>query len=312
MKLRIALFGSGDFGLPTLSALLERGHDIAAVVTQPARPAGRGGSLRATPLARAAAEANLHVLEIAKINQPDSVEAIRQLNVQAIVVVAYGQLVRAAVRELAPLGAFNLHGSLLPELRGAAPINWAIIRGYRTTGVTTFSLVDAMDAGPMYLQEKIDIDPQDTVEEVKPRLAQIGGELVCRTLDLLASGDARPIEQDHTKATLAPLLKKSDGIIDWQAPAQTISNLVHGTWPWPAAQAVFHGDKTVHVEIARARAVEGEGQPGVLDQDLKVGTGSGRLEILQIQPAGKKVMGWRDFVNGYRVARGQLFGSKMV
>ena len=171
--MRLILCGSGDFGVPTLQAILAARHEVVALVTQPARPAGRGGHLRHTPLSQAATVAGLRVLEIEKINRPESVAAIAELKPEVIVVVAFGQMIRAQVRGLAPLGAFNLHASLLPELRGAAPINWAVIRGYKRTGVTTFSLVDALDAGPMYVQAGMDISVEETVEDLKPLLAAI-------------------------------------------------------------------------------------------------------------------------------------------
>jgi methionyl-tRNA formyltransferase len=311
--MRIVLCGSGDFGIPTLEALLAVGHEVAALVTQPARPAGRGGKVRHTPLAQAATQANLPVMEVAKINSAESVAAIRELAPQAIVVVAFGQMVRQAVRSIPPLGAFNLHASVLPELRGAAPINWALIRGYKNTGVTTFSLVDALDAGPVYLQAELEICPAETIEDIKPRLAQLGAKLVCDTLLLLASGQAQPQPQDDSKATLAPMLKKSDGIIDWSAPANNIHDLIHGTWPWPAAQSVFVShDRHLEVEIARASVVEGSagGEPGVVGADLTIATGSGTLQIVRLQPAGKRVMDWKDFVNGYRVKPGDRFVQK--
>jgi methionyl-tRNA formyltransferase len=314
--MRIVLCGSGDFGVPTLQAILAARHDVAALVTQPARPAGRGGHLRHTPLAQAATAAGLGVLEIEKINRPEGVSAIGELKPQAIVVVAFGQMVRQQVRQLAPLGAFNLHASLLPELRGAAPINWAIIRGCTVTGVTTFSLVDALDAGPMYLQAATDIAPHETAEDVKPRLAALGAKLVCDTLDLLAGG-AAPQAQDDAKATPAPMLDKADGIIDWRADAATVRNLIHGTWPWPGGQACFAG-KThrTDVVIARAEALPDAPAtgPGRLDAtaaahgpELTVSAGRGRVRIVELQPAGKRRMTWRDFVNGYRVGPGDAF-----
>lgn len=289
-------------------------------MTQPARPAGRGGHLRHTPLAQAATAAGLKVLEIEKINRPESVATLAELAPQAIVVAAFGQMVRQQVRQLAPLGAFNLHASILPELRGAAPINWALIRGYKTTGVTTFELVDALDAGPIHLQAATDILPDETLEELKPRLAVLGARVVCDALDLLSGGRAKPQPQNDSAATLAPILKKTDGIIDWNAPAQTISDLIRGAWPWPAAQAVFvssvRPDKPVHVEIARARSVPAE-QPqsqefpaGTVRSDLTVATGQGTLRVVQLQPSGKRLMDWRDFVNGYRVQCGDRFVQK--
>ena len=309
--MRILLCGSGDFGVPTLSALLGSGHQVVGLLTQPPRPAGRGGKLRATPLAEAAGLAGVDVMAVEKVNAPESVAAIGELRPDVIVVVAFGQFVRAAVRGIPPLGAFNLHGSLLPELRGAAPIPWAIIRGLRRTGVTTFSLVDKMDAGEMYVQMDTEISPEETTVELKARMANIGAAAVLATLEHLQKQGTAGRPQDESKVTFAPILTKGDGVIDWAADATTIRNLIHGTWPWPAGQAVFHGQKhsDVPLEIARAAVEEGPaaGEPGTLDNDLCVATGAGRLRILELKPAGKRLMAWRDFVNGYRVAAGDRF-----
>ncbi|MHC4294509.1 MAG: methionyl-tRNA formyltransferase, partial [Planctomycetota bacterium] len=279
--------------------------------TQPTRRAGRGGKLRPTPIAEIAAQESLNVNATENINSNETLADIQQIGADVICVADFGQLIGEPVRSAAAMGAFNLHGSLLPELRGAAPINWAIIRGYERTGVTTFSLVDRMDAGPIYAMEETDISPHETAQELRTRLAQLGAKLVCRTLDLLASGKAQGQEQDESKATLAPRLKKTDGLIDFSVPAEQIRNLIHGTWTWPGGQAVFRRSdgKTVNVTIARV-AVEPTAahcEPGVLDTELCIATPGGRLRIEQIKPAGKKLMAWDDFVNGYRPSEGDRF-----
>jgi methionyl-tRNA formyltransferase len=258
------------------------------------------------------------VTEVADVNAPEVVAAIRAARPDLICVVDFGQMVRAEVRGAAPLGAINLHGSILPGLRGAAPVNWAIIRGFRHTGVTTFSLVDRMDAGDVYLQAETDIRPEETAAELRQRLSALGAGVMADTAAGLAAGSLRAQEQDHSKATAAPRLKKTDGVIDWAAGAETIRNLIHGTWPWPAGQARFRR-KDGHeftVEIARAAVAEagavepaGSPQPGVVGADLAIATGDGRLRIVEIQPAGKRLMGWKDFVNGYRVTAGDRFGG---
>lgn len=309
--MRLIFCGSGAFAIASLTAAQRAGHQVLRVITQPPKPSGRGGKVHVTPLADAARAAGLTVTEIQNINAPESVELIRADKPDVIVVADFGQMVRAAVRESAPLGAFNLHGSLLPELRGAAPVAWAIIRGYATTGVTTFSLVDKMDAGPIFLQAATDIRPTETAEELRLRLSEIGADLVCKTIDLLAAGQAHGQAQDESKATLAPRLKKSDAVIDWTADALAVRNRIHGVWPWPAGHAVFvrKDGHAVPVLIARAAAETGDsGLPaGTLDKDLLVATGRGRLRILEIQPAGKRLMAWRDFVNGQRTGPGDKF-----
>jgi len=306
--MRVLFCGSGTLAVPSLRAVQAGGHEVVGVVTQPARPAGRGGRPRPTPVAEAAAELGLPCAARKNINSPDVLGEIGQLNPDVICVADFGQFISRPVRQAARLGAFNLHASLLPELRGAAPVNWAIIRGFRRTGVTTFSLVDRMDAGGVYARLETHISPDETAEELGARLAQLGASLVCRTLELLAGGQARTQEQDESKATLAPRLKKTDGRIDFSAPAETVRNLIHGTWPWPGGQASFirKDGREVRVTIARASVEPGEAldQPGTFDGELFVSTGKGRLKIRQIRPAGRRLMAWEDFVNGYRVSQG--------
>lgn len=308
--MRIVFCGSGQFAVPSLRAVIQSGHQVSLVVTQPPRPSGRGVLVHQTPVAQAALEAGLNLGEMKNINAPESVEAIRQAVPDAIVVVDFGQMVRAAVRQTAPLGAFNLHGSLLPELRGAAPVNWAIIRGYQKTGVTTFSLVDKMDAGAMYLQDEKPITPRTTAQELRHELADVGACLVVRTLSLLASGSAQGIIQDESRATLAPRLTKADGWIDWTQPAGAVRNRIHGTWPWPGGHALLQrtNGEVMPVIIARADVFDGQcEEPGLLDGQLRVSTGSGKISIVEVLPAGKKLMEWKAFVNGYRPQPGEKF-----
>ena len=309
--MRILFCGSGEFAIGTLRAILARGHDVVDVITQPARRGGRGGHLRATPLSEAAGQLGLTVRERENINTDQNVDAIRRGAPDVICVVAFGQLIRKCVRQTARLDTINLHASLLPALRGAAPINWAIIRGLRHTGVSVFSLVDRMDAGEVYLQGETDISPDETAEELGRRLATIGADTMCDTLDMLAAGDAKGQPQDESAATTAPRMNKSDGIIDWSADAEVIRNLVHGTWPWPGGRSVFSpsGGRTVPVTIARASVEGGQASrpPGQLDADLCVAAGGGRVRICQIKPAGGQMMDWCDFVNGYRARQGDTF-----
>ncbi len=310
--MRIVFCGSGEFAVPSLRALLDTRHEVVRIVTQPARPAGRGKHLRPTPVAAAAGELGLEACEWADINAPETVEQLREDAAAAMVVIDFGQFVRTEARQTARVDCINLHGSLLPALRGAAPVNWAIIRGHAITGVTTFSLVDRMDAGPIYLTAETPIEPHETAVELKTRLAERGAGVVRQTLGLLASAWAEPSPQDEDAATRAPRLTKRDGRIEWEADAEAIRNLIHGTWPWPGAQAVFLRDgKPQPVIIARAEALDAAGpaDPGAVDEDLCIASGAGRLCILQIKPAGKRLMDWKDFVNGYRVSAGDRFAE---
>jgi methionyl-tRNA formyltransferase len=309
--MRVVFCGSGDFAVASFRAICAGAHELVGVLTQPARPAGRGGKLRPTPVATAAAELSVDVTPCENINSQESVAMLKSLAPDVIAVVDFGQIIRLPARDCAAIDTINLHGSLLPELRGAAPVNWAIIRGHETTGVTTFSLVDEVDAGVMIAQAKTDIDPRETAEELKSRLADIGSSLMCQTLDLLATGRAERTEQDHSRATFAPMMKKSDGVIDWSADAETVNHLLHGTWPWPGGQATLKRSdgKEFPLVIARGETVEGPVtcEPGQMDDELCVATGCGRLRILELKPAGKRLMAFRDFANGYRVSAGDGF-----
>jgi len=206
--MRILFCGSGEFAVPSLRAVMATDHELAGVVTKPARPAGRGGGLRPTPVFAAAAAAGLDTTTCDDINAPAVVRRISALKLDAICVVDFGQMIGQAVRATAA-AAFNLHASLLPALRGAAPVNWAIIRGHSRTGVTTFRLVDEMDAGPIYVQTAADIRPGTTAGELKARLADIGARAVVETLGVLSAGGPDPSEQDHTRATRAPRMTKA-------------------------------------------------------------------------------------------------------
>jgi methionyl-tRNA formyltransferase len=309
--MRLIFCGSGDFGIPTLLSLASAGHEVLSIYTQPARPAGRGGKLRPTPVAEQGEKMGLPVCPVADINAPEVVEAMRSLHPEALLVIDFGQMIGDEVCNLAEHGAVNLHGSLLPELRGAAPVNWAILRGHEQTGVTTFRIVKRMDAGAMFVKKATAIDKNETAQELRYRLADLGVEAVAETLALFAAGRQSGQEQDESLATKAPRLKKTDGTIDWSADAEAIRRLVHGTWPWPGGHTDFVSEagKRQTVELGRVAALPqgGGGAPGVLGDDLTVACGTGRIAIVQIKPAGGRLMPWQDFVNGHRVRPGCRF-----
>ncbi|MCD4824725.1 MAG: methionyl-tRNA formyltransferase [Phycisphaerae bacterium] len=314
--MRIVFIGSGTFALRTFEAVLAAGHEVVAVVTQPPRRAGRGGKLRLTPIEQAAEEAGLDVLPCADINAPDIVAHLAEKQADVQCVVEFGQFIGPAVRQTARLGAFNLHASILPELRGAGPVNWAIFRGMGRTGVSTFSLIDKMDAGPVYFTTETDIGPDERADELRIRLADMGAELVLKTLDTLKNGTAQAVEQDGSKVTFAPKLKKIDGWLDFSAPAERIARIIRGSYPWPGGQAVFHrlSGKKIPVTIGAAEPIDGQADiaPGLIEPDLCISTGEGRLRILEIKPAGKRMMSWKDFCNGYRVVHGGRFTAPEI
>jgi methionyl-tRNA formyltransferase len=309
--MRVVFCGSGQFAVPSFKAICRGGYELVGLLTQPARKAGRGGKLRHMPIAAAAEEMAVAATPCENINSEESMAMLRAMAPDVIAVVDFGQIIGPQARAVSSIDTINLHGSLLPELRGAAPVNWAIIRGYKATGVTTFSLVGPVDAGAMIARTETEIAPGERADELKARLADMGAELMCKTLDMLASHNAHPVEQDHSLATHAPIMTKSDGVIDWTASAREIVNLVHGAWPWPGGQAVLkRGDgKEYPMVIARAEVSTGAAMlaPGMLDDELCVSTGSGWIRILELKPSGKRLMAFKDFANGYRLTAGDSF-----
>lgn len=314
--MKILFCGSGTFARPIFDAIVACGHEVVWAVTPPPRPAGRGGKLTPTPIAAAAEKAGIDVYPCGDINSPETIELLRSKQPDVMCVVEFGQFIGYPARQIARLGAFNLHGSLLPALRGAAPVNWAILRGLKRSGVCTFSLVDKMDAGPVYRSASLEIGPTERAGELRARLAELGTTVVLDTLEMLSGVDhadeLRPQAQDDSLATLAPKLKKSDGLLDFGDTALEIARRVRGYWPWPGGRAVFchAGGKTWPATIAQVREVPDqadEARAGILNENLQVVTGRGLLEIVEIKPAGKKLMPWADFVNGYRVGPGDKF-----
>ena len=308
--MRIVLLATGDFATDSLRAMHQAGHDVVSVVTQPARRAGRGGKLRQTPAALAALELDIEPWECQDVNHPDAIQRLTALAPDAIVVIDFGQFVTRAIRELPTYDTINLHGSILPALRGAAPVQRAILDGLPKTGVTTFSLVKEMDAGPIYQTAESLLGEDERGDELRARLAREGAQLLCETLDGLARGLA-PTGQDESLATHAAKLSKTDGTLDFTRPATELHRVVRGTFPWPGARARFvKGDTPLDVQITRTRVHSGApAQAGVLDGDLFVQCSDGRLEIITIKPAGKREMSWPDFVNGQRVQPGDRFES---
>ena len=308
--MRIVLLATGDFATDSLHAMHQAGHELVAVVTQPARRAGRGGKLRQTPAALAAVEMGIQPWECENVNEPDAIQKLADLKPDAIVVIDFGQFVTRAIRELPTFDTINLHGSILPALRGAAPVQRAILDGLPKTGVTTFSLVKEMDAGPIYRTEESALGENERGDELRARLAREGAQLLCETLDDLSQGLA-PTDQDESLATHAAKLSKADGLLDLTRPASELHRVVRGTYPWPGARARFvKNGKPLDVQITRTRVHPGgAAQAGTLDGDLFVQCSEGRLEIITIKPAGKREMNWPDFVNGQRVQPGDRFES---
>ncbi len=303
--------GTPQFAVPSLVGLTKAGHDIAGVVTRTDKPAGRGRIMAQPAVKVAALEVGLPVYQPKRVRDPEAIDNIRRLAPDVIVVAAYGQILPKEIIMLPRYGCVNIHASLLPLYRGAAPINWAIIRGEARTGDTIMQMDEGMDTGAILLQETISIDPNDTAGTLSVKLATLGAKLITTALPLIEAGTLTPAQQDSSRATLAPLLQKKDGLIDWRLPVQDIHNRVRGLNPWPGAHAFLNGNV---VRIIKTEILQGSGEPGRIyegnEGTLQVGTGNGMLRVLEIQPAGKKPMSAADFLHGHRGIEGKKFTSE--
>lgn len=309
MPLRLVFMGSPEFAVPTLRVLLDA-HEVVAVVCQPDKPAGRGQKLVAPATKQLALERGVPVLQPAKARDPAFLEELRRLAPDVGVVVAYGKILPQAVLDAPRLGCLNVHGSLLPRYRGAAPIQWAIIRGETETGVTIMQLDAGMDTGPMLMTQKVAIAEDETAGALAGRLAAIGAELMLLTLVRLQAGALAPTPQDHTLATMAPMLDVDAGVVDWKLPARDVRNLIRGVDPWPVARSVLAGEP---LKMWGARLAAGAGAPGeVLAADregLVVACGAGAVAIAELQLPGRKRLAVPAFVAGKRIAVGTRLGA---
>ncbi|MFH1985534.1 MAG: methionyl-tRNA formyltransferase [Pseudomonadota bacterium] len=309
IPLRIVFMGTPDFAVPALTAIHGRGHHVVCVVTQPDRPKGRGRLLTPPPVKNAAAVLGLPVIQPATIRSAEALHDIRRLAPDALVVVAYGQIIPAALLKIPRLGPINIHASLLPKFRGAAPIQWAIITGERETGVTTMLMDTGVDTGDILLSAATPIADTDTSQSLHDRLATMGGELILDTLEGLAQGAISPVPQNPAYATLAPMLKKSDGAIDWTAPAATIAARIRGLTPWPGAFTTIDG-KRISVLEATVVPMPESAMPGTVlrrfQNQLVVAAGSEALAITRVQGASGKTLVIADYLRGRPICPGTV------
>lgn len=306
--------GTPEFAVPTLERLVEAGFKVPLVLTQPDRPKGRGLELVASPVKQTAERLRLNVFQPEKIKNNEELRArLQELSPDAIIVVGYGRIIPSWMLVLPRLGNINLHASLLPKYRGAAPIQWAIAEGERVTGVTTMKIDEGLDTGEILLQKELAIADSDTSETLGPRLAAIGAELMVETLDGLAANTIHPHSQDNSKATLAPILKKEDGKIDFASDAQKIYNRFRGFQPWPGSFTTFRG-KLLNISSLRISSTRAdEGQLQVQGEQIFVGCGNNAsIELLEVQPEGKKRISAADFVRGYRPASAEKLAEKQI
>ena len=309
-SLTLVFCGTPRFAVSTLETLVHTGFLVRLAVTQPDKPRGRGLALSPSPVKQSALALELPITQPESIKSNDKFRAqLTALKPDAIIVVGYGRILPQWMIALPRLGNINLHASLLPKYRGAAPIQWAIARGEELTGVTTMRIDAGLDTGDILLQKEIPINPTDTAETLAPALAAIGANLMVDTLRGLQAGTIKPQPQDHEKATLAPILRKEDGRIDFRQTAQEICNRLRGFQPWPGAFATFRG-KNLHIwDAAVSKRSLPPGELLVESDLLFVGCGGNALAPLQVQPEGKKHMAVRDFVHGYRPQTGEKLGS---
>jgi len=307
---RVVFLGSGSFAIPSLTALLEAGHEVAAVVTQPDKEKGRGRTVTAPPVKPVALARGLPVLQPRRVKEPEAQDALRALAPDVQVVVAYGQILPTSVIEIPRLRTVNVHGSLLPRYRGAAPVQWAIVRGERETGVTTMLIDAGLDTGPTLLARAEPIRDDDTADGLEARLSTLGAAVLLETLAGLEAGTLAAVPQDHDRATLAPIIRKEDGVIDWTMPADGIERRVRGFHPWPGASTTLAGRG---LRVLRARVAEGGGHPGTVlavERDgIHVACGGGtQLVLVDVQPESKRAMPASAFAQGARLAPGARLG----
>lgn len=310
--MRIVFMGSSSFACSSLEAILDSTRDeVVMVVTQPDRPQGRNLEIAGCPVKRHLAGRNIPVFAPASVNTAESLDRIQAARPDVIVVVAYGQLLKKALLAIPPLGCVNVHGSLLPKYRGAAPIQWAIANGETVTGVTTMFINERMDAGDMIQRREVPVVPEDTGGTLGETLARVGADLLRETLDLLAAGKAPRISQRDSEATYAPKLSKADGILDWKLAADVLHNRIRAFQPWPGCFCEIPSGSGCRLKILKVRVEASEGVPGTVADSgppgilVQAGSGTG-LRLLEVQPEGRKAMSGDAFVRGRRIAAGMI------
>jgi methionyl-tRNA formyltransferase len=310
--MRIVFMGTPEFAVPSLAALLTSEHSVVGVVTQPDRPKGRGQELAASPIKQLAVQHKIPILQPLKMKDPAFLDALSAWKPDLIAVTAFGRILPKVILDLPPRGCVNVHASLLPKYRGAGPIQWALIRGERETGITTMLMDEGMDTGAMLLQERVAITPNDTAGTLSSKLADIGGRLLLDTLTRIQNGTVTPQPQDQSQATMAPLLKKEDGLLDWTLPALDLANRVRGLSPWPGAYTYLGEDRWVVWKASVLDRSVARVLPGTIvdatKEGLAVATGDGVLRIMEFQPANSRRMSVAQYLTGHTLAPGLRLG----
>ena len=311
--MRIVFMGTPDFAVPTLETLIQSEHEVVGVVTQPDRPKGRSGKLQFSPVKEAAVEAQIPVFQPERIKDGTFYPVLQELNPDVIIVVAFGQILPKEILELPKYGCMNVHASLLPKLRGAAPIQWSVIDGDPESGVTIMQMDEGLDTGDMIMKEEVVLDEKETGGSLFDRLSEVGADLCVRTLTAIENGTATYTKQDHEAATKTTLIKKQFGIIDWTKPAKEIECLIRGLNPWPSAYTYLHG-KTLKIWAASVKDETSEHAPGelavVTKHEVGVQTGDGILMLEEVQLEGKKRMTADAFLRGNALSDGMKLGTE--
>ncbi|MFH0790734.1 MAG: methionyl-tRNA formyltransferase [Candidatus Omnitrophota bacterium] len=314
--MNIVFFGSSEFALPSLNALVERGFNIPLVITQPDKPKGRGLYLKTTVVKALAEKFNLKIYQPENVNTDEAISLFKSLNPDLFIVIAYGQILNQSILDIPKTLSMNIHSSLLPKYRGAAPINWAIIKGEETTGVTAIKMSAEMDAGPIILQEGTAINELDTAADLEEKLALMGAKLVLESIELIENNNYKLISQDENNASFAPKLTKQSGLIDWKKPAGEIYNLIRGCLDWPGAFTYYQG-KLLKIYKARACLSAVVSNTVVCGQILEAAkdkivaaAGKDSLIIEELQIEGKRKMLTREFLAGHKIHTGEIFGDK--
>ncbi len=311
-KPRILFMGTPEFALPALTLLVERNYRVIGVVTQPDRPQGRGKTLQPPPVKVLAASLNLPVIQPERVRDAAFLETFRKLSPDMVALAAFGQMLPEEITTGPAMGCLNIHPSLLPKYRGAAPMNWAIIRGEKKTGVTIMRMVKELDAGDIILQEETSIGQDETFDQLRDRLSRLGAELLIKAIEETMTGVARPVPQDGTAATYAPRLKKEDGLIRWEDDAEVIVNLIRGLSSQPGAYTFLDGKKlkifAAQVEKAPVSKPPGATVPN-RGTGLAVAAGNGCVHLLDVQMENKKRMKAADFLRGHKLRPGAVLGK---
>jgi methionyl-tRNA formyltransferase len=310
--MRVIFLGTPSFAVPTLASIIEAGHTVVTVVTQPDRPKGRGQELASSPVKQTAAAIAIPVYQPERIRRPEAQAHLASLAPEIMVVVGYGQIIPQSVIDMAPRGIVNVHASLLPKYRGAAPIQWAIVNGETRTGVTTMQINAGLDTGDILLARETEIGGEETAVELGERLALMGAELLVKTLDGVARGLIQARQQNDVEASFAPILKKDDGTVAWTQPAAAIHNRVRGLLPWPGAHTRFRG-QGLHIWRARVTSEGTTRAPGsvISGPGFYVAAGDGGiLDLIEVQLEGRKRMSGQAFANGHRLDENDILGEQ--